>query len=243
MSDQVRAIILDIEGTTTPVEFVFNVLFPYASEQAGRFLAENWTDRAVQEDVAGLRDEHAADVAKGLDPPAWISDDRGREVASVGAYVRWLISHDRKITVLKSLQGKIWRAGYEAGQLHAEVYNDVPPALDRWTRQGKTVGIFSSGSVLAQRLLFSHTNAGDLTALLTDYFDTTVGSKVEPESYRRITAAFGIPPSDVLFISDVVAELDAARAAGMNTALCVRPGRTIEHGGHAAVATFDSIYP
>ncbi|PYP85646.1 MAG: acireductone synthase [Blastocatellia bacterium AA13] len=239
MSDRaVRAILLDIEGTTTPVEFVYDVLFPFASAQAEQFLRERWDDQSVQSDIAGLRAEREGDADKGLDPPEIRGDPQ-----SLGAYVRWLISLDRKATPLKSLQGKIWRAGYESGQLHGRIYDDVPRALERWRKQGRKAGIFSSGSVLAQRLLFSHTTAGDLTPLLSYYFDTNVGPKVNADSYKGIAAEIDDSPSDILFVSDVVAELDAAQQAGLNTLLCVRPGRKIESGGHESIETFDPIFP
>jgi enolase-phosphatase E1 len=138
--------------------------------------------------------------------------------------VGWLIDRDRKSTGLKSLQVKIWKQCYTDGTLKAELFADVAPALERWRQAGLKISIFSSGSSLAQKLLFAHTEAGDLTGLIDNYFDTTVGSKTDVESYRRISSALRLRPQDVLFISDVVPELDAAGAAGMQTVLCVRPG-------------------
>ena len=137
------------------------------------------------------------------------------------------------------LQGRIWEQGYAAGELVGEVFDDVPPALKRWREQGIGVGIFSSGSVLAQRLLFRHSTAGDLTSLLSWHFDTTVGAKTEAESYRRIASRIDVPASTVLFVSDVVAELDAARDAGMQTALCLRPGNPNQPGEHSHPAVRD----
>jgi enolase-phosphatase E1 len=134
------------------------------------------------------------------------------------------MDRDRKSTALKSLQGRIWESGYRSGALRSHLYADVRPALERWRSEGKRVAIFSSGSVLAQRLLFAHTPEGDLTPMIDAFFDTTTGPKREAESYRRIAAALGMPPVGVLFVSDVAAELDAARAAGLKTALCVREG-------------------
>jgi enolase-phosphatase E1 len=156
------------------------------------------------------------------------------------------MDRDRKSTALKALQGRIWEAGYRAGELkgRAQVYPDVAPALSRWHAQGKDVAIFSSGSVQAQRGLFANTSAGDLTPLLRDYFDTTTGTKREALSYRRIAERLGRAPSDVLFISDTVAELDAARAAGMDTRLCVRspqPGAPAEPGAHRVIHSFDEV--
>jgi enolase-phosphatase E1 len=158
------------------------------------------------------------------------------------SYVHWLMDQDRKSTGLKSLQGKIWDEGYRAGELRGEVYPDVPPALDRWRRQGVDVAIFSSGSIQAQRSLFASTRAGDLTGFIRAYFDTTTGPKTAPDSYARIAAALERPPSEVLFISDIGAELDAARTAGIRTALCVRgSGLVASTGTHFLIQSFDQL--
>ena len=208
----IRAVLLDIEGTTTPIAFVHQVLFPYARARVHDYLAQHAADPDVQADIALLRAEHAAESAP--DVPPWNPE----------TYVYWLMDRDRKSTGLKSLQGKIWEAGYRAGELKGkgEVYADVRPAIERWHRDGKRVAIFSSGSVQAQRNLFANTTAGDLSPYLSGYFDTTTGPKRDAASYRRIAAALGVTPRDVLFVSDVAQELDAARAAGMQTALAVR---------------------
>jgi len=203
--NDIRAILLDIEGTTTPIAFVHQVLFPYARARVHDYLE--------QRDIALLRAEYAAEP-RSPDLPAWNPE----------AYVYWLMDRDRKSTALKALQGRIWEAGYRAGELKGkgEVYPDVRPALERWHAAGKTIAIFSSGSVQAQRDLFANTTAGDLSAFLSAYFDTTTGPKREAISYRKIATALGRSPRDILFVSDVVAELDAARAAEMRTALCLR---------------------
>ena len=159
-----------------------------------------------------------------MKPPALVNGPRDAEIDSIASYVQWLIDRDRKSTGLKWLQGKIWRQGYLDGTLRAPLFADVLPALKRWRRAGLKIGIFSSGSSLAQKLLFTHTEAGDVTKFIDDYFDTTDGSKTAIESYRQIASALRLVPREVLFISDVVAELDAASAAGMQTLLCVRPG-------------------
>jgi enolase-phosphatase E1 len=152
------------------------------------------------------------------------------------------MDQDRKSTGLKSLQGKIWEEGYRAGDLRGEVYPDVPPALERWRRQGIDVAIFSSGSVQAQRSLFTSTAAGDLTRFIRAYFDTTTGAKTAPDSYARIAAALQRSPSEVLFLSDVGAELDAARTAGMRTALCVRtPASPPSTVAHPVIHAFDEL--
>jgi enolase-phosphatase E1 len=210
--NDIRAILLDIEGTTTPIEFVHQVLFPYARARVHDYLQQHAGDPAVRADVALLRDEYAAESRQSPDLPPWNPE----------AYVYWLMDRDRKSTGLKALQGRIWEDGYRAGELMGKVYPDVRPALERWHRAGKTIAIFSSGSVQAQRNLFANTTAGDLSSFLSGYFDTTTGPKREARSYRQIAAMLRQEPRDMLFISDVTAELDAAREAGMRTALCVR---------------------
>jgi enolase-phosphatase E1 len=188
------------------------------------FLERHWNDPEIRADVARLEVEHADDPA------------------AVVTHVHRLMDQDRKSTGLKSLQGKMWEEGYRAGDLRGEVYPDVPPALERWRRQGIDVAIFSSGSVQAQRSLFASTPAGDLTRFIRAYFDTTTGPKTAPDSYARIAAALGRSPSEVLFLSDVAAELDAARTAGMRTALCVRPpGSAPSPSAHPVISTFDGV--
>lgn len=198
------------------------------------FLQRHWNDPEVRADVAQLEAEHAAETSQPV-PPPW-----GDDAAAVAAYSQWLMDRDRKSTGLKSLQGKIWEEGYRAGDLRGEVYPDVPPALERWQRQGIDIAIFSSGSIRAQRSLFTSTAAGDLTRFIRAYFDTTTGPKTAPQSYTRIAAALERSPSEVLFLSDIGAELDAARTAGMRTALCVRtPGSAPSTGAHPVVHSFD----
>ena len=220
----IHGILLDIEGTTTPIAFVHEVLFSYARSQVRNFLAEHSDSAELLADLRRLREEQAVDLKQNLQPPALVEGPRDAVIDSIVEYVSWLIDRDRKSTGLKSLQGKIWKQGYADGTLKAELFADVAPALERWRRAGLNISIFSSGSSLAQKLLFANTEAGDLTGLIDNYFDTTVGSKTDVESYRRIAVALRLRAQDVLFISDVVGELDAASAAGMQTLLCVRPG-------------------
>ena len=188
------------------------MLFPYARARVHAYLAEHAGDPDVRADLALLKAEHAAESDR--DVPAW----------SPEAYVYWLMDRDRKSTGLKSLQGRIWEAGYRSGELKGkgEVYSDVQPAFERWRTAGKQIAIFSSGSVQAQRNLFANTTAGDLSPFLSAYFDTTTGPKREVSSYRKIAAALGQSAPNICFVSDVDAELDAARDAGMRTALCIR---------------------
>lgn len=228
-----RVILLDVEGTTTPVRFVYEVLFPRSRARMASFLREHAGDAQVVADVASLRADHARDMAAGLHPPAW-GEESGN---AASAYALWLLAEDRKVTALKSLQGRIWAEGYADGTLRGQVYPDVPEAFARWTQSGKTLAIFSSGSVLAQRLIFTHSDAGDLERYLSAHFDTTTGAKAEDESYRRIVQALGRAPAEVLFFSDVTAELDAARRAGLGTALVVREAAVLP-GEHPVVRDF-----
>lgn len=216
-SDSAKALLLDIEGTTTPVAYVFEVLFPFARDQARAFLSQHGNQAAVQKDLALLRQEYSQETGS---PPAWKGDD---PVAAV-PYLHYLISCDRKSTGLKSLQGKIWDAGYQSGELRSQLFDDVLPAFKRWQAAGKAIYIFSSGSVQAQKLIFRYSTEGDLTPYLSGYFDTTTGPKREVTSYRAIAERIGESPADLLFISDVAAELQAAQATGFQTLFSDRPG-------------------
>ncbi|HEX5083924.1 MAG TPA: acireductone synthase [Blastocatellia bacterium] len=217
-------ILLDIEGTTTPIDFVYKTLFPFARARVRDYLSRNWDAPEVQADLAQLRAERSADLSHGLNPPALEGESSSELIESAIAYIHWLMDRDRKSTPLKSIQGRIWQEGYRAGELFSEVFDDVPPAFARWRRQNKLICIYSSGSALAQKLLFAHTAAGDLTGHIYRYFDTTVGHKIEAGSYQRIAEELRLAPAEIVFISDVIAELDAARAAGMKTILATRPG-------------------
>jgi enolase-phosphatase E1 len=229
---QTRAIVLDIEGTTTPIEFVYTVLFPYARAHAPGYLQREGNGSALRPTLERLHAEQRDDVGRGLGPPAPIAE-----------YIGWLMDQDRKSPGLKALQGLVWREGFESGELHGEVYPDVLPALERWRAHGLEIYIYSSGSVLAQQLLFGSTAGGDLTRYLAGYFDTAVGPKTSAASYRAIAAAIHTSPSATLFISDVVGELDAAGAAGLSTVLCVRgrDGQLPEIDAHPIIRSFDEV--
>jgi len=229
-----KAILLDIEGTTTPIDFVHKTLFPYAKEKMSDYVRENFPD--IQAEIAGLKLEHARDTLYEND-----FDETSPE--SVANYLSFLIDVDRKSTPLKSLQGKIWQKGYENGELRGEVFADVAPALERWQAEGKKIAIYSSGSMLAQKLIFANSTAGDLTPFISEYFDTTTGAKRDTESYQRIAEALALPPADILFVSDVTAELDAARSAGFSTALSLREGNEPLAGEptHHLIQSFDEI--
>jgi enolase-phosphatase E1 len=228
-----RGILLDIEGTTSPIDFVFEVLFPYARLHLEEHLKRKAGSKELELDLLQLREEHVKDVAEALAPPDWIDAPPDAQLQSVVRYIFWLMDRDRKSPGLKSLQGKIWQEGYLKGELKSQVFPDVPPALKDWKEKNLDVRIFSSGSVLAQRLLFANTQAGDLSGFLNGYIDTNIGPKTSAESYRRIAAEFHLAASQVLFVSDVIKELDAASSSGMKTLLSVRPGNPPQPKGHA----------
>lgn len=231
-SPPTAAILLDIEGTTTPLEFVKDVLFPYARTHLRSHLDAHAGAAEYESLFTRLHDEHALALGAGETVPPW-TDHPHNALSGVIAYLEWLMDRDRKSPTLKELQGWIWEEGYQRGELIGQVFADVRPSLERWYKRNLPVGIFSSGSVLAQQLLFRHSSAGDLTTCLRWYFDTRVGSKTDSASYRRIAGSMGIRPENVLFLSDVTSELAAARTAGMQVRLAVRPGNApvpTDHG-------------
>jgi enolase-phosphatase E1 len=243
-SARTRAVLLDIEGTTTPVSFVYRTLFPFAAAHVEEFLEQHSADKDVAVVVEQLGRDRQAQARNVPDLPAWSDASFKDRLRSVAVYVRYLIERDSKATALKTLQGKIWEAGYRQGKLRGEVYPDVALAFSRWRAHGRHIAIFSSGSILAQKLLFAHSTAGDLTGFLNGFFDTTTGPKREAQSYRRIAAALSLSPAEILFISDVTAELDAARAAGMQTALSLRPEvEKPKELVHPVINTFDEVFP
>ena len=240
-----HAILLDIEGTTTPVSFVYHTLFPFAAAHVEEFLQQHSTDNEISHVVEQLRVHREAQAGqRGRDFPPWSDATVSERLHSAATYVRYLIERDSKITPLKSLQGRIWEVGYRNGELRGEVYPDVPPAFIRWRAQGRRIAIFSSGSIQAQQLLFAHSAAGDLTRFLDAFFDTTTGTKHKAQSYRSIAAALFLAPADILFLSDATAELDAAHDAGMQTALSLRPEVNAPALlVHPCFRTFDEVFP
>ena len=222
----IKAILTDIEGTTSAVSFVFDVLFPYAAKHLPDFVRENAERADVAEQLAAVR------------------RDSGEPQADVERIIEILlgwIAEDRKATPLKALQGMVWEQGYQVGQLKGHVYPDAVEALKRWHQEGYQLFVYSSGSIQAQKLIFGCSDAGDLSPLLSGYFDTTSGPKREAQSYERITQAIGVEASQILFLSDIVQELDAAQAAGMATCGLAREGG--ELAGHVTVDSFARINP
>lgn len=229
-----RGILLDVEGTTSSIAFVYDVLFADAKEQVGAFLAANSENPHVLALAAALtaaagHPQTSAEIA---------TDPTRAALAAID-----LMNRDVKDTALKTLQGMIWRRGFESGRIVAHVFDDVPRALAQWADSGLDVRIYSSGSIEAQKLFFAHTGFGDLTPWLNGHYDTTTGPKREATSYAAIAADMTLEPRQVLFVSDVGAELDAARAAGMATALAVRPGNRPPGGiyDHQAIESFAEI--
>lgn len=221
----IQAIVTDIEGTTSAISFVKDVLFPYARAHLRQFVHANAENPEVRQLLEATRRE------------AGSAPDDG---AVVDALLRW-IDEDRKITPLKSLQGLIWEAGYRSGELSGHVYDDAHEMLRAWHARGLRLYVFSSGSVKAQQLLFGHTAKGDLRPLFSGYFDTTIGAKKDATAYRRIAETIGIPPRQILFLSDIKEELDAARAAGMRTFWLVRDDGVEPRGDHPIARRFDEV--
>lgn len=207
-----RHLLLDIEGTTTSISFVYDVLFPYAAKRLPTFISERWSDPAVV----------AASALVLAD--AMIEDQQISPLETVIAVLRRQMAGDVKAKGLKTLQGLVWQEGYESGAVQGHLYPDVPLALARWKAAGVPVAIYSSGSILAQQLLFRHSIAGDLTPLLAGHYDTTSGPKREATSYRAISTAWQVKPHDILFATDQPAEAEAAHAAGCTAVILMRPG-------------------
>ncbi len=221
----VQAVLTDVEGTTTDIAFVHKVLFPYARTRLPEFVRRHAADVFVREQLAAVNQE--AGRALGLED-------------AIAQLIRW-IDEDRKITPLKALQGVIWERGYKNGDFTGHIYPDAVAGLRRWHAAGKKLYVYSSGSVQAQKLIFGHTPFGDLTPLFSGYFDTRVGAKREAASYQRIGREIGCPAGGILFLSDIVEELDAARAAGMQTTQLIRDGAHSPQAQHPQAKDFDAI--
>ena len=208
----VKYILTDIEGTTTSVDFVYDILFPYFRSHIGdlkAILAQEDVQKAFRQTV---------DLSISLENKKLNSVDD-----IINTLYRWS-EEDRKITPLKSIQGILWEKGYESGEILGHLYEDVADSLKNWHKQGIKLGVFSSGSIAAQKLIFGFSIAGDLTALFSNYFDTTIGGKRELETYPKIAETLKINPNEILFLSDVIEELEAAEKAGFQTVQLVRPG-------------------
>lgn len=220
-----KAVITDIEGTTTDINFVHKVLFPYARARMADFIEQHHSEAAVRQQL------QATAEASGLD---------AHDLKALATTLIQWIDQDRKIGPLKALQGMIWKTGYEAGDFRGHVYADAHTGLQRWHRAGIALYVYSSGSVAAQQLLFGHSDFGDLRPWFNGYFDTAIGGKRETDSYRNIVSALQQPAESLVFLSDVVEELDAASEAGMQCAQLIR-SPDMRSGAHPQITSFDEI--
>ncbi len=219
----VSAIVTDIEGTTTSISFVHDTLFPYAKEHVEEFILVHKNEPEVEKVL--LEVQETANV---------YSDD------IVRVLLEWM-DQDKKVTPLKTLQGMMWKEGFEQGAFQGHVYDDAHQQLTRWKDRGVDLYVYSSGSVQAQQLLFGHSLFGDMTPLFSNYFDTRVGGKKESASYAAIAKQMGIAPREILFLSDSLDELDAAKAGGMQTVFVNRDGVCAKGCKHPVVTTFYEI--
>lgn len=234
----IKAIITDIEGTTTSLSFVKDTLFPYARAKLGEYIRRHEDDPQVRKLLG--------DVEQEINKDSLTNESASCVRPSMGVgqlieqLIRW-IDQDKKVTPLKTLQGLIWEEGYEQGAFHGHLYQDAAENLKDWKARGLDLYIYSSGSVHAQKLLFAHTDYGDLTSLFSGFFDTHIGGKKEQASYRKIAKQVGCPEDQILFLSDMKEELDAARAAGLNTIWLTRDSIADPQAKHRQVHRFDEI--
>jgi enolase-phosphatase E1 len=220
----IKAIVTDIEGTTTSLSFVKDVLFPYARNNMADFLQAHWQEENIQHLVRDIEAE---------------TGQKMNLQETVQTLRQW-IDEDRKVTPLKAVQGLMWQIGYQRGDFKSHVYQDAVDKLQQWHEQGIRLYVYSSGSIVAQKLLFGHTDHGDLTTLFDGYFDTTIGSKRDTESYQRIATELKIEPGEILYLSDMAYELEAARSAGMRVIMLRREGQ--DTAGFEAVSDFSMIH-
>lgn len=228
----IHTILTDIEGTTTSISFVHDILFPYSRSAISQFLTENLNNFEVSQILKNLWEsnfqQHNQTKSTDFDLTAIVS-----------LLHKW-IDTDQKETHLKRLQGMIWKEGYEKSKFKSHIYPDVPPKLRSWRGAGKRLAVYSSGSIEAQKLLFPHTEFGNLVDLFGNFFDTNIGAKRDVDSYRRIAAALKERPAQILFLSDVSAELDAAKIAGFLTHQICRDG-LLEQSAHPHSNSFTEI--
>ncbi len=226
MTQEIKAIVTDIEGTTSSLSFVKDTLFPYAYNHLPDYVWDN--DKEITELLDAVREEEKN------------PDLSLEEVIEV--MLRY-IDEDQKVTPLKTLQGMIWADGYKNGEFHGHIYEDAVHGLKRWKEQGIDLYVYSSGSVPAQKLLFGHTEKGDLNGLFSGYFDTEIGGKKIPESYEKIAAEIKVPASEILFLSDSIEEITAASSAGMNVIILDREKAMSDSYGHRILNDFNDILP
>lgn len=220
-----KKIICDIEGTTSSISFVKDVLFPYALKHVEEYLKSHWSEDATKTVVAALREQADEDKKAEVEGVVTIpAEDSEDIIPDVVKNVEWQMSQDRKTGALKTLQGLVWAQGYKDGTIKGHVYEDVKKALEQWNESGRKVYIYSSGSVDAQKMLFEHSEQGDLVKYLAGYYDTKIGAKQEKNSYEALLKNIEATGEEALFLTDVVAEAKAAKEAGLNVVVLDRPG-------------------
>ncbi|XP_067939339.1 enolase-phosphatase E1-like [Watersipora subatra] len=227
VTSNAKIILLDIEGTTTSISFVKDELFPYVLRNLKHHLDNHWNEPEMMADIDALREQAERDRTDGIlsAPPILSTESVQSEIIqSVISNVEWQMSSDRKTTALKQLQGHMWVDAYEKKEIEAHLFEDVASCMKTWKKLGKSICIYSSGSVAAQKLLFKYSVKGDLTELISQNFDTRVGGKKETKSYSTIAEQLGVMPNEIIFLTDIVEEARAAKAAGMQTTIMVRPG-------------------
>jgi enolase-phosphatase E1 len=228
MSKAIRAIITDIEGTTTPLDFVKKILFPFSSKHLNDYVRARIENNEMHKILLAVNNTAKEEFGITLDT-----------TGAIALLQRW-IEEDRKHPALKEIQGMMWHDGYKAEAFRGEVYQDVAPSLNQWKSNNILLGVYSSGSVQAQKDLFTFSSAGNLAGLFRYFFDTKIGAKQDVKSYEAIVKTLTLAPSDILFLSDVIAELDAAKAAGMHTIQLVREGTT-PGTTHPTAADFHAV--
>ncbi len=221
----IRAIVTDIEGTTSSISFVKDILFPYASKYLPEFVRNNSSVPDIKTQIDSVKNEIGSEA----------------DIDRVIAQLQQWIEEDKKVTPLKTLQGMIWEKGYQNGDYYGHIYKDARDALEHWCELGLKIYVYSSGSVYAQKLLFAHTEFGDLTGLFAGYFDTNIGAKSDENSYSEIIKATQLPANEIVFLSDIESELDAAGNAGMQTIWLVRDAATDKTASHMQVKDFSQI--
>lgn len=226
-----KCILLDIEGTTSSIDFVHEVMFPFAKKRVSDFVSKNWATAELDKCIALLENDGVQ-----------VSGSTDQQQAVIDTVIS-MIDNDVKATGLKHMQGLIWKSGFHSGELVAHLYDDTEPALRRWKASGMDLRIYSSGSIAAQKLFFGHSVGGDLLELFSAHYDTTTGPKKEVASYEEIANDTGFTPNDIVFVSDVAAELDAAAAAGLQTVLSVRPGNAaVENASdYTVIESFEQL--
>ncbi|XP_067134982.1 enolase-phosphatase E1 [Centruroides vittatus] len=230
--ENINVCLLDIEGTTTSISFVKNTLFPYARSAICNYLKQFWGNSELMETIEALKKQVNEDKQKGIKEIVEIEDlpespseeDINAVQKSIVNNIMLQMDYDRKTTALKQLQGQMWRIGYKNGEIKSHVYEDVPSCLESWKKEGKQIYIYSSGSVEAQKLLFQYSNYGNLLQFIDGHFDTNTGQKFDHHSYVKIAEYIGVAPENILFLTDVTKEADAALKAKMQVAILLREG-------------------